>query len=45
VNKTVIEFRVDQRQESAHLLSQMRRGVRKVAGPDVDFAFTGRRSG
>lgn len=44
-NRTVIEFRTDQKQEGAYLMSQMRRGVRKVAGPDVEFAFTGRRSG
>jgi hypothetical protein len=44
-NKTVIEIRADRNQEGRYLLGQLQRGIRKNAGPDIQYAFTGKRSG
>ncbi|MFK0124878.1 phage tail tape measure protein [Streptomyces nigra] len=43
--KVVLEFRSSGRGEDDYLMGRVRRGIRKVGGPDVDFALTGRRSG
>ncbi|MEU9656724.1 phage tail tape measure protein [Streptomyces chartreusis] len=45
VRKIVLEFRSNTRGEDDYLMGRMQRTVRRHAGPDVQFAFTGRRSG
>ncbi|MEU6222236.1 phage tail tape measure protein [Streptomyces sp. NPDC047042] len=44
-NKTVIEIRTDRDSEGRYLMGQIQRGIRKTAGPDIQYAFTGKRSG
>lgn len=43
--KVVLELRSSGRAEDDYLMGRMQRGIRKVAGPDVTFALTGRRGG
>ncbi|MFJ5638643.1 phage tail tape measure protein [Streptomyces sp. NPDC093223] len=43
--KIVLELRSSGRGEDDYLMGRMRRGIRKVAGKDVDMALVGRRSG
>lgn len=45
VQRTVLEIRSSGRAEDDYILGKVRRGIRKVAGSDVDMALVGRRSG
>ncbi|MFE4548276.1 phage tail tape measure protein [Streptomyces sp. NPDC056785] len=45
VQRTVLEIRSSGRAEDDYILGKVRRGIRKVAGSDVDMALVGKRSG
>ncbi|MCD7440229.1 phage tail tape measure protein [Streptomyces lincolnensis] len=43
--RVVLELRSSGRAEDDYLMGRVRRGIRKVGGPDATFALTGRRDG